>query len=117
MEDFNKLVYNDVVVIVINLSRGTLNECQRLGETLDDEIVGGCKKLVVDLEQCEFIDSSFIGTLVIQFKKIREQGGNLKLVLPTIQRGVIFAVTNTLGFFDTYKSRQDAIDSYLSEEK
>jgi anti-anti-sigma factor len=115
MEDFDKVVYNDVVVIVINLSRGTLNECRRLGNLLDDEIVSGCKKLVVDLGQCEFIDSSFIGTLVIQLKRIKEQGGNLKLVLPTIQRGVIFAVTNTLGFFETYKSRKEAIDSFSSE--
>ncbi len=116
MEDFDKIVYDDVVVIVINLSRGTLNECRKLGNLLDDEIVGGCRKIIVDLGQCEFIDSSFIGMLVIQFKKLKEQGGKLKLVLPTIQRGVIFAVTSTLGFFDTYKSRQEAIDSFLSEE-
>lgn len=113
MEDFESLIIDDVAVVVINLTRGTLNESKKLGSILDEEIDSGCRKIVVDLNQCEFIDSTFIGTLVVRYKKLIEKGGKLKLVLPTMQRGVIFAVTNTLGFFDTFRTRKDAIDSFV----
>jgi anti-anti-sigma factor len=112
MDDFEKLTFNDVVVVVINLSRGTLNEAEQLGNLLDEEIASGCKKLIIDLEKCEFIDSTFIGTLVLRFKKLNEKGGKLKLIIPDKQQGVLFAVTNTLRFFDTFKSRKEAVDSF-----
>ena len=116
MGDFEKLIFNDVVVVVVNLSRGTMNEAKELGNLLDEEITSGCKKVIVDLEKCEFIDSTFIGTLVLRFKKLNEKGGKLKLVLPNAQRDVLFVITNNLGFFDTYRSRKDAVDSFLFEE-
>lgn len=116
MDDFEKLNIDDVLIIVVNLTRGTLNESKRLGKLLDDEIASGSKKLIIDLGQCEFVDSTFIGTLVIRYKKLNEKGGKLKLIIPEIQKGVMFAVTNTLRFFDTYKSRKEAIDSFLVEE-
>lgn len=116
MSDFEKLTFDDVLVVLINLSRGTLNEAKQLGDILDEEISGGCKKIVVDLEKCTFIDSTFIGTLVVQYKKLNKNGGKIKLVLPTVQRDLIFAVTNTLGFFDTFRSRKDAVNSFQFEE-
>ena len=112
MGDFEKLIFNDVVVVVVNLSRGTMNEAKELGNLLDEEITSGCKKVIVDLEKCEFIDSTFIGTLVLRFKKLNEKGGTLKLIIPDKQQGVLFAVTNTLRFFDTFKSRKEAVDSF-----
>ena len=116
MSDFEKLTFDDVVIVVINISRGTLNETKQLGTLLDEEIASGCKKVIVDLEKCEFIDSTFIGTLVLRFKKLNERGGKLKLIIPDKQKGVLFAVTNTLRFFDTYKSRKEATDSFHTEE-
>lgn len=113
MGDIEKLIFKDVVVVVINLCRGTLIEAKQLGALLDEEIASGCKKLIVDLSECEFVDSTFIGTLVLRYKKLKESGGNLRLVLPAVQRDVIFAVTNTLGLFDTFRTRKDAVDSFV----
>jgi anti-sigma B factor antagonist len=112
MGDFEKLTFNDVVVLVVNLSRGTMNEAKQLGNLLDKQIVSGCKKVIVDLEKCEFIDSTFIGTLVLRYKKLNKKGGKLKLIIPDKQQGVLFAVTNTLRFFDKFESRKEAIESF-----
>ena len=116
MEEFEELISDDIVTIVVNITRGTINESKRLGEMLDGEIASGCKKLIVDLSECEFVDSTFIGTLVVRYKKLNEKGGKLKLIIPDAQKGVMFAVTNTLRFFDTFRSRKEAIDSFLIEE-
>lgn len=116
MEDFEEIISDDIVTIGINLSRGTINESKKLRELLDMQIASGCKKLIVDLTDCEFIDSTFIGTLVVTFKKLAEKGGKLILVVPTFRRGVLFAVTNTLGFFETFKTRKEAIESFVLEE-
>ena len=116
MEDFEELISDDIVTIVVNITRGTINESKRLGEILDGKIASGCKKLIVDLAVCEYVDSTFIGTLLVRYKKLKEKKGNLKLIIPDSPKGVMFTVTYTLRLFDIYKSRKEAIESFQFEE-
>jgi anti-sigma B factor antagonist len=43
-------------------------------------IDGGCVNIVVDLEGLDFIDSSGLGVLVSTLRRVKEQGGTLRLV-------------------------------------
>ena len=78
--DFNKEKYNDVLVEVVNLTRATLKEAEEFKLTLLHDIEEGAKKIVVDISECEFIDSTFLGALVVSLKKITSLGGDLRLV-------------------------------------
>ena len=67
--NFSKEIYDDIVVEIIELTRATLQEAQEFKNILLEDINKNYLKFVVDLKDCEFIDSTFLSTLVIIFCK------------------------------------------------
>jgi|SRR3972149_1613373 len=104
--------YKDVIVEVVDLSRATLNEAEEFKQRLAEDIESGYKKIVADLSACEFIDSTFLGTLVISLKKVTSLGGDLRLVgfQPAVHS--MFELTRMYRVFETFKTKADAINSY-----
>jgi anti-anti-sigma regulatory factor len=68
--------------------------------------------LVIDISQCEFLDSTFLGALVHAKRSLNKIGGDLKIVEPPSVFKVLREKTSTLQIFDTYKSLEDAIKSF-----
>ena len=110
--DFNKETYDDVVVEVVNLSRATLKEAEEFKQTLSEDIETGARKLVADLSECEFIDSTFLGALVVSLKKVTGLGGDLRLVgfQPAVHS--MFELTRMYRVFESYKTKEEAVNSY-----
>ena len=102
----------DVVVIGVGLQRATLNEAEEFKKTLLTHIDAGTTKLVVDLSACEFIDSTFLGALVVTLKKITQNRGDLKLVgfQPAVQS--MFELTRMYRIFEAFKTKDDAVNSF-----
>ena len=82
--DFIKEKYDDVLVEVVNLTRATLKEAEEFKLTLTQDIEEGVRKIVVDLSQCEFIDSTFLGALVVSLKKITNVNSDQLLYSPCL---------------------------------
>jgi len=110
-DDFELLTMKGVRFISVNLSRATINEAKILKSIIEEEIIIGVRKLAVDISQCEFIDSTFIGSLVIGQKKMKEKGGKIMLIDPAKLDKDLFHITHTLGIFEIYQSREEAIES------
>lgn len=110
--DFIKETYDDVVVEIVNLTRATLKEAEEFKEKLTQDIELGSRKMVVDLAECEFIDSTFLGALVVSLKKITSLGGDLKLVgfQPAVHS--MFELTRMYRVFEAFKTKEEAINSY-----
>ena len=112
MEDFEKRIEKDIVVEVVNLSRATWKEAIAFKKILDDDVEKKFRKLIVDISQCEFLDSTFLGALVHAKRSLNKIGGDLKIVEPSSVFKVLREKTSTLQIFDTYKSLEDAINSF-----
>lgn len=112
MEDFEKKIEKDVVIEVVNLSRATWKEAIQFKAILEEDVEKKFRKLVVDISQCEFLDSTFLGTLVLAKRSINKIGGELKIVEPPSVFKVLREKTSTLQVFDSYKSLADAVDSF-----
>ncbi len=110
--DFIREKYDDVVVECVNLTRATLKEAEEFKKTLTQEIEIGTRKIVVDLTECEFIDSTFLGALVVSLKKISGLGGDLRLVgfQPAVHS--MFELTRMYRVFEAFKTKEDAIKSF-----
>ena len=109
---FIKENHDDVVVEIVDLSRATVNEAKEFVRTLEKDLDSGYKKIVADLSACEFIDSTFLGTLVISLKKVTSVGGDLRLVgfQPAVH--TMFDLTRMYRVFDTFDNKEDAINSF-----
>ncbi len=110
--DFVREKYGDIIVEVVNLSRATLKEAEEFKQTLTQDIEMGVRKIVVDLTECEFIDSTFLGALVVSLKKITGLGGDLRLVgfQPAVHS--MFELTRMYRVFEAFKTKEEALSSF-----
>ena len=115
-EDFELLTVKGVRIVVVNLTRATINEAKILKSIIEEQIIIGIRKLFVDISQCEFIDSSFIGSLVVAQKMMKEKGGKIMLIDSVKLDENLFHVTNTIKMFEIYRTREEAVES-TSETK
>src|SRR5262249_30168780 len=89
-------------VIVLDLSgRITLGEGSViLRDTIRDLIGRGQKKILLNLGDVSYIDSSGIGELVSAFTTVRNQGGELKLLNLTKKVHDLLQITKLYTVFD-----------------
>ncbi len=112
LENFEKIFVDDVFVIGVNVTRSTILEAKEFRKIIEETIIPGNNRLVIDLSKCEIIDSTFFGVVILALQKMIDIGGKLKVVEPANPKEDIFTTTNTLKLFDLYKTREDAIRSF-----
>lgn len=110
--DFFREQTGDIVIITVSLKRATLADAEEFKEVLVNEIQRGIKKIVVDLSFCEFVDSTFLGALVVSLKKLTALDGDLRLVgfQPAVHS--MFELTRMYRVFESFKSTDEAIKSF-----
>ena len=102
----------DVIVEIVNVERASVAEANELKEHLMDAMDDGYKKIIVDLSECDFVDSSFLGVLVNSLKKVVKLEGDLKLVgfRPAVRS--MFELTRLFRVFESFGNLQEAVKSY-----
>ena len=112
MEDFEKKICADVIVEVVNLTRATWKEAGELKKILDEDILLKYRRIVIDINKCEFIDSTFLGSLVVSLKKLTGLGGDLRLVgfQPAVHS--MFELTRMYRVFESFKTVDEAVESF-----
>lgn len=85
---------------------------QELKQRVLDELDKGERKFLVDFEKTGYIDSSGLGVLVSLSKKIREQGGALRLANLNDDLRTLFELTKLDTLFEIADTRQRALESF-----
>lgn len=112
MEDFIKKVVKDIIVEKVNLTRATWKEAIELRKILEEDIEKKFLKIIVDISECEFMDSTFLGALVVSQKNISKIGGEIKLIEPVSVMQTFMEKAGTLKIFDTYPDLDEAVRSF-----
>ncbi len=95
--------------------RGRLNlgeAVDRFRETVDDLMGSGDTRILLDLSDVPWIDSSGIGLLVKILTSAKQRGGSMKLLNPskfTVQTLKMIAL---LDVFEIFEDQQKAVDSF-----
>ena len=110
--DFTVERIKDIMIVKVNFSRATLKESKDLKNILFDGIDIGERKIIVDLSMCEFVDSTFMGTLVVSLRKVSALNGDLKLVELHPSARSLFELARLFRIFETFNSREEAIESF-----
>jgi anti-sigma B factor antagonist len=69
-------------------------------------------KLVLDLKDLIFIDSSGLSALVSGYKAAIEAGGNLKLACLSAQVAQVFSLTHLDRVFETFPDTESAVSAF-----
>ncbi len=103
-------------VSVVDLSgRITLGEGSTLlRDTVRDLISKGHKKILLNLGDVTYIDSSGIGELVSAYTTVRNQGGDLKLLNLTKKVHDLLQITKLYTVFDIKDDEAAAVKSFAT---
>jgi len=82
--------------IGVVMPRGRLNmvSARRLKELLSELVSDGTSRIVVDMAETTFLDSSGLGALIAGLKSARQAGGDLRIARPTPSVQTVFQLTN-----------------------
>ena len=103
----------DGVTIVDCSGRITLGEGSvTLRDTVRDLLAKGNKKIILNLADVNYIDSSGIGELVSAFTSVRNSGGELKLLNLTKKVKDLLQITKLYTVFDIKDDEASAIAAF-----
>ena len=103
-------------ITIIDLSgRITLGEGSVvLRDTIRDSVGQGIKKILLNLGDVTYIDSSGIGELVSAYTTVRNQGGELKLLNLTKKIRDLLQITKLYTVFDVKDDEASAVSAFAS---
>jgi anti-sigma B factor antagonist len=92
----------------ITLGEGTMT----VRNTVRDILKENGKKIILNLADVNYIDSSGIGELVSTYTTVTNSGGQLKLLSLTKKIQELLAITKLLTVFQVFENEQAAVASF-----
>jgi len=87
-----------------------LNHSPSFHESLVDLSHENPKRLIVDLSQVAYIDSSGVGALVEVFRRLKRNGSTMVLVAPSERVSSVLEITKLDQFFTIAATEQEALE-------
>jgi anti-sigma B factor antagonist len=101
------------VTVVDAAGRITLGEgASTFRDKIRDLVTGGNKKLLLNLAEISYIDSSGIGELVSGFTTVTNQGGSVKLLNLTKRVQDLLQITKLYTVFEVFDDETKAVRSF-----
>jgi anti-sigma B factor antagonist len=92
----------------IKLGEGTISIRKVIGDALES----GMNKILLNLEEVSYIDSSGIGGLISAYAAVLNGGGQLKLLHLTKRVRELLAITKLLTIFEVFDDEETALASF-----
>lgn len=111
-DDFSFEIIDDVIVEKIHFTRATQKESAIFKSRLDKYLLLKYYKMIIDLSECSFVDSTFLGVMVVSLKKVFERGGEIKFVInnDTLLKTIKDIKLDRV--FNLYRTKEEALKSF-----
>jgi anti-sigma B factor antagonist len=101
------------VTVIDAVGRITLGEgSSTFRDSVKDLVTKGNKKILMNLAEVSYIDSSGIGELVSGFTTVSNAGGNLKLLKLTKRIQDLLQITKLYTIFEVFDDEATALASF-----
>jgi len=115
MENFLSRNENGVIVETVNLIKATNEEAEEFKKILLKHINEGNTNLIIDLQRCIFVDSTFLSALLVAQKAAMGESGGLRLLSPKNEVAEVLEATGMKRVFDIFSGIEEAIASFNSD--
>lgn len=99
---------NDVTIVTVQGQLVVTNR-QEFKQMVLDAMEQGARTFVVDFTDASYIDSSGLGALVSLSRRLRDAGGDLRLVGLSDELRTLFELTRLDALFPLFATRADAV--------
>lgn len=119
MEEFQRQIANGFIIERVNLYEATIAKAAAFKKHLETDISLGYKIIIIDMSNCNSLDSAFIGVMVVTLKQLMRLGGTIKIVKPGMFSKSLLNLTGTIEIFELFDSLDSAITSitYTSKQR
>ena len=113
---YREEIHGDVYILNIkgNLMGG--NETSEIHGRVKELSEVGVKRIILDLHQVKWMNSSGLGTLMSCLTTIKNGGGELKLTRVADKVESLLMITQLLKIFDTHETVEDAMKSFHEKQ-
>jgi anti-anti-sigma factor len=110
-ENFKKERHENILIEIIKAKELDFRKTMQFKDVLDEDISDGYNNILVDLSECDSIDSSFLGMLVQANKLLKINSGHLKIIGLNSSSDNIIIFSGFTKLFNVFNSKQSAIQS------
>lgn len=107
-----QVLKNDDVTLIEVEGQLIVGNRQELKQQVLEQLEAGDQKFVIDFANTGYIDSSGLGVLVSLSKKIREQGGELRLSSLNEDLRTLFELTKLDTLFRIADNKEQALEGF-----
>lgn len=108
-----RVINSEVAVVEVSGRLDPGFERDGIYRTVEKLLSDGQKKIVLDLSRVTFVTSLGVGTLINILRLITREGGELKLLKPSLSVQKILSVSNLDRLFEMYPTEEEALQSFL----
>ena len=102
----------DVTVVDVS-GRITIQEgADQLRDLMRDLMRRGRMKVVFNLQNVPYIDSTALGEIIRLYTSVIRKGGSVKLLNPSAHVHQLFVITRLLSVFDLFDAEAEAVKSF-----
>ena len=107
-------IRDEANVTIIDLSGKLMGGCDAdvFRDLIHEQIEKGRKKVVVNLAEVNWINSTGVGILITGYTTLRKNKGDLKLLNVSKKIESILYVTKLNLIFECFDNEREAVDSY-----
>ncbi|HSP88760.1 MAG TPA: STAS domain-containing protein [Ignavibacteriaceae bacterium] len=110
--DFSQEEIKGIIIKHVHLSRATKDHAEKFKKFLINKSGDLPGKIIVNLNECEFIDSTFISALLTGLKEINQNGGSIKIVAAYPEVLSVLELTGMMKVFEIHKNIDEAVISF-----
>jgi anti-sigma B factor antagonist len=104
----------DIVILSLK-GRITMGESDALREAVQKLIGEGHRRMLFDLTQVDYVDSTGLGGMVICYTSLKRLEGSLKLINPNKRNIEMLALTRLHTIFEVFTDLQDGVNSFFPD--
>lgn len=105
-----------IAILDVN-GRLAVGAASTLREKVTEEMAQGQNKVILNLKDVDYIDSTGLGTMVICYTTLSKAGGNLKLVHLNRRNIELLLLTKLSTVFQIFGDEQDAVNSFFPDRE
>lgn len=109
---FEKTKVDEISIVNVNLQQATYTHAAEFKTCLEELIKLGNYKIILDFSKCQFVDSTFLGSIAVLLKALRTVSGNIKIVYTDLVIKTIMESNGIHRVIEIYESLDDALKSF-----
>jgi anti-anti-sigma factor len=106
---FQEIEHLSGVVIKVKLERAVFEYALLFRRFFEKKIGSNYKNYIIDLSDTLFLDSTFLGSIIVLQKRVNQKGGNLRVIINSEKTLMISQINNIGDILQTFSSVDKAV--------